>query len=251
MDNYFDFLTPKSLREACLFHYGTDQKRIQEEFLSSIKLSVIYVVMIVSLALIFQNLQLSYFLFFTPVLYFLRLTSLSRNFKNEMANSERYVELIMGEIQLINKTTRSIFDAIELISSGDYSLISQDLKKAIIEINKGKNPEKIIYLISQKPYSQPIKDLFLMLSRIDHETKMNKDSSLFQKYSNFTEQLQTKLTLSIALSTFLPIISFSILIIQQLGSSFFFMIIIVIIVSIMYFFDKFVLQNKIQLFGER
>jgi hypothetical protein len=167
-----------------------------------------------------------------------------------MQRIERYVNLIQGEIQLVNNTTGSIVDAIELISMGNYSHISEDLSRACYAINKGEIPEELVRNLSFKPYPKPIQEMFSKLAKINHKSIEIDNSSTAQQYTSFSEQLQIRLTMSIAISTFTPLIINCILLIQGWGTSLLLWGFYALLCFTVFLFDKMLLASNISLFGE-
>ncbi|MHA2408062.1 MAG: hypothetical protein ACXACA_06805, partial [Candidatus Ranarchaeia archaeon] len=237
-------LETEDLRRACNFYYPQDLKKPEKEIISSLKIGFSFL----SLGCIF--LLLGEFLFamvlcgIAPVSYIVRFTQLSRKHKTEMQKIERYVNLIHGEIQLVSNTTGSIVDAIELISLGNYSHISEDLAKASYAINKGEVPEEIIRNLSFKPYPKPIQEMFSKLAKINHKDIQLGETSLPMQYTSFSEQLQVRLTVSIALSTFIPLIINCILLIQGWGTSVLIWGFYALLCAVVYLFDRMLLASS-------
>ena len=243
-------LETEDLRNACSFYFPQDPKKPEKEITSSLKIGLI-VLLFGGIFLIFRIFSIGLILcVLSPLVYIVRFTQLSRKHRTEMQRIERYVNLIQGEIQLVKNTTGSIVDAIELISMGKYSHISDDLSKACYAINKGEIPEEIIRNLSFKPYPKPIQEMFSKLAKINHEGIQIEESSLSQQYTSFSEQLQVRLTLSIALSTFTPLIINCILLIQGWGTSILLWGFYALLCVVVYLLDRILLASSISLFGE-
>ncbi|MHA2059423.1 MAG: hypothetical protein ACW976_01405 [Candidatus Ranarchaeia archaeon] len=243
-------LTSENLRNACAFYYPQDPRKPEKEVLTAMKIGIAVSFLGCAALLLGQFLPALALWALSPILSLARYTQLSRKHHAEMQRIERYVNLIHGEIRLVNNTTGSIVDAIELISLGNYSHISDDLSNASCAINKGEVPEEIVHNLSFKPYPKPIQELFSKLAKLGHQEIQLPETAIPFHYTSFSEQLQVRLTISIALSTFIPLIINCILLVQGWGTSPILWGFYALLSAVVYYFDKILLASNISLFGE-
>jgi len=245
----FQHLITPDLKTAVSFFYPNSPEKAINEVRSALQIGLLGG-FCSAISLFFSNNIAFSGIFVTGILFLLRLRYLPMKYRNECLKVERYAELLHGEIQLVNRTTGSVFDVLELIAAGNFGRLSSEAASAICSVNKGEPPEIALQNLSYASYPRSIQEIFSHASQIRNKSTILVYSSLPIQYSAFTEQIQTRLALFIALSAFSPLIILAAVLVRGFGTSVWVIGISLVICLGVNLLNQILLKSSISLFGE-
>jgi hypothetical protein len=149
----------------------------------------------------------------------------------------------------------STFDAIFFVAKSEFPQVSQDFERILYQVNNNKPPEK---LILDYAYKQPSTTLrkhiatLFSINDLDSAIELMKESTQYEvrkAYDQFTHELDSRLALSIGVSTFMPSLMGLFLIVYGLASSPFILLTVPMHIILIRFLKNQVLNNKVELVG--
>lgn len=249
-------LCPPSLIIPCRYY---EELNLTPEDISagSKGLAAIVFLIIVSFSLILDLSPLlfsSIALLVVYIIHGLLMRFLPLRYAHERLNIEKYADLILNTM-LLALLAGSTFDAIYFVAKSDFPQVSKDFEKILFQVNNNEDPEKILLDYAQKQPSITLRKHISSLFAInDLETtiELMKDSTQSEvrnAYDHFTIELDSRLTLSIGITTFLPIFVGLFLILYGFASSPLILFILPLHIGLLYILKNKVLSNRIELVG--
>jgi len=219
--------------------------------------ATIIFLIIVSFSLILDLaplLFLSVALLVAYIIHGLLMRFLPLRYAHERLNIEKYADLILNTL-LLALLAGSTFDAIYFVAKSDFPQVSYDFEKILFQVNNNEDPEKLLLDYAKKQPSITLrKHLSSLFTINDLETtiELMKDSTQSEvrnAYDRFTIELDSRLTLTIGITTFLPIFLGLFLILYGFASSPFILFIVPLHICILYILKNKILSNRIELVG--
>ncbi|MFX1465809.1 MAG: hypothetical protein ACFFA5_04995 [Promethearchaeota archaeon] len=249
-------LCPSSLLMPCRYY---EELNLTPEDISagSKGLATIVFLIIVSFSFILDLSPLlfsSVALLVAYIIHGLLMRFLPLRYAHEQLNIEKYADLILNTM-LLALLTGSTFDAIYLVAKSDFPQVSKDFEKILFQVNNNEDPERLLLDYAQKQPSitlrKHISNLFA-INDLETSIELMKDSTQLEvrkAYDRFTIELDSRLTLIIGMTTFLPIFLGLFLILYGFASSPFILFIIPLHICLLYILKNKVLSDRIELVG--
>jgi len=188
------------------------------------------------------------------IIHGLLMRFLPLRYAHERLNIEKYADLILNTL-LLALLAGSTFDAIYFVAKSEFPQISKDFEKILFQVNNNEDPEKLVLDYAKKQPSITLRKYLSSLFAVnDLETtiELMKDSTQSEvrnAYDRFTLELDSRLTLTIGITTFLPILLGLFLILYGFASSPFILLIVPLHICVLYVLKNQILSNKVELVG--
>ncbi len=249
-------LCPTSLLMPCRYY---EELNLTPEDISagSKAFATIIFLIIVSFSLILDLSPLlfsSVALLLAYIIHGLLMRFLPLTYAHERLTIEKYADLILNTL-LLALLAGSTFDAIYFVAKSDFPQVSKDFEKILFQVNNNEDPEKLLLDYAKKQPSITLrKHLSSLFAINDLETtiELMKDSTQSEvryAYDRFTLELDSRLTLTIGITTFLPILLALFLILYGFASSPFILFIVPLHIFLLYILKNQILSNKVELIG--
>lgn len=125
----------------------------------------------------------------------------------------KYSGLILQEIYFVLRTTKSIFDAIDMISKAEYPIISEKFRKILLKTQNGDDPNRLILNFAESQPSDSFRrgiiEFVTSYDLTDEQAKeiieISEDEA--RGYlKEFSYQLESRLLIFFGLSFFFPLV---------------------------------------------
>ena len=247
---------PSALTTPCRFY--DELKLTPEEVSAGSKGFATFVfIIIISVSFIFDLAPLIYFsvaLLIAYIIHGLLIRSLPLKYAYERLTIEKYADLILNTM-LLALLAGSTFDAIYFVTKSGFPQVSQDFEKILYRVNNNESPEKLLLDYALKQPSTTLRKhiaTLFAINDLDAAIELMKDSTQFEvrtAYDRFTIELDSRLTLAIFMSTFLPIFLGLFLTIYGLANSPIILLTVPLHIGLLHVLKNQILSNKVELVG--
>jgi hypothetical protein len=199
-------------------------------------------------------LYLSVALLIAYITHGLLMRALPLRYAYERLTIEKYADLILNTM-LLAVLAGSTFDAIYFVAKSEFPLVSQDFEHLLYRVNNNQPPESLLLDYAQKQPSTTLRKHIATLFAINDlnaAIELMKDSTQFEvrnAYDRFTLELDSRLTLAIGISTFLPIFLGLFLIVYGLANSPFILLTVPLHLALLHVLKNQILHNNVELVG--
>ncbi len=247
---------PSNLVRPC--NYYEDLNLTPEEVSAGAKgFATAIFLTIVSLSFIWNLaplLYLSVALLIAYIIHGLLMRALPLRYSYERLTIEKYADLILNTM-LLALLAGSTFDAVFFVAKSDFPLVSKDFELILYRVNNNEPPEKLLLNYAQKQPSTTLRKhiaTLFAINDLDSAIELMKDSTQFEvrtAYDRFTLELDSRLALSIGISTFMPILMGLFLIIYGLAGSPFILLTVPLHIALLHVLKNQIISNKVELVG--
>jgi len=145
--------------------------------------------------------------------YFIIMNGLISRYNSQLVQIEKVAPYVLEELATIYLTTGSVFEAIQYVSKGEYSLVSEAFLKMIIPLNQGEAPERLLmgFAINQPSFTLR-RGLLAFIQFIESSTSnldaviVDAHENIQRRYEKLTIQWESRMMVYTGLLVFLPII---------------------------------------------
>ncbi|MFX1301288.1 MAG: hypothetical protein ACFFAL_07160 [Promethearchaeota archaeon] len=145
--------------------------------------------------------------------YFISMNGLISRYNSQLVQIEKVAPYVLEELATIYLTTGSVFEAIQYVSKGEYSLVSEAFLKMIMPLNQGEAPERLLmdFAINQPSFTLR-RGLLAFIQFIESSTSnldaviVDAHENIQRRYEKLTIQWESRMMVYTGLLVFLPII---------------------------------------------
>jgi len=216
-------LVRKDLEEAAR-HYGHDPRKIvSSSFWLSFVLGSFTLVVVFrlgsALALV-ASFAAAYLSFKYSAGY------LSRKLRVERYTIAKHSGSVLDEFAFVLETTRSIFQAMDLVASSDYPIVSADFRRLCGRVGNGEEPEAVLLKYARRQPSAGLREgLIESISLYNSSRRELRDLATHverearSSFREFTLQTEARLTIFFGVLFFFPLVLAMVLVTFDLASS--------------------------------
>ncbi|MCK5587726.1 MAG: hypothetical protein KAI34_03260 [Candidatus Lokiarchaeota archaeon] len=247
---------PSNLVRPCSYYEDLDL--VPEEISAGAKgFATAVFLTIISLSFIWNIaplLYLSVALLIAYITHGLLMRALPLRYAYERLTIEKYADLILNTM-LLAVLAGSTFDAVFFVAKSDFPLVSNDFERILYRINNNEPPEKLLQDYAQKQPSTTLRKhiaTLFAINDLNSAIELMKDSTQFEvrtAYDRFTLELDSRLALTIGVSTFMPIFLSLFLIVYGFASAPFILLTVPLHIAMLHVLKNQVLANKVELVG--